>query len=100
MADPWNDPATRAWAREFEQRVVPAMRQSAAVAPVWTGSVDAKLAAEVGASVLLDKPLIVVVQSGADRILEADVTTDAGRQSLARRLSSTIGELVGRDTDG
>ena len=103
--DPWADPAMRAWARDVEARVVQAMRDSACVAPIWSGDVDANLAGEIGAAVLLDKPVVLVVMAGvripeklvqvADRIVESSgLTTDEARRELSGRIAAALREVV------
>lgn len=100
--DPWDDPQARAWARDVESTMVPAMRDSACVAPMWTGKVDVKIAVEMGVAVLLDKPIILVVKSGvhvpakliavADRIVES---SGPGDPTVADRLTSALREVLG-----
>lgn len=58
--------------------------------------VDVKFAVELGASIMLDKPIIAVVLPGArvpnklrlvaDRVVEADIDQEAGRQAVARAI--------------
>jgi hypothetical protein len=55
---------------------------------------DVKFATELGASIMLDKPLLAVVMPGApvpekmrlvvDKIVRADIDTDEGRREVAR----------------
>lgn len=100
--DPWDDPQARAWAHDVESTMVPAMRDSACVAPMWTGKVDVKIAVEMGAAVLLDKPIILVVKSGvhvpaklvavADRIVEF---SGPGDPTFADRLTSAMRDVLG-----
>lgn len=85
--------------------MVPAMRQSDVVMPLWTGGFDVKLAVEVGAALLLDKPLVLIVQVGtpvpdklvgvADRILEVDTRRPPGEWSadLRRRITKVVDEM-------
>jgi hypothetical protein len=52
--------------QRFEREVLPHMRDSTftiAIAP--RGEIDAKMCLEIGAAVLLDKPIIVAVSDGA-----------------------------------
>lgn len=85
--------------------MVPAMRASHAMVPIWSGGVDVKMSVEVGAAILMDKPLILVVQSGipvpdkivrvADRIIEVDITgaPDDWSADLAARVQAAVEEL-------
>lgn len=99
--DPFEDARARAWADDVAARVVPRMKASAAVATVFTGGMDIKLAVETGIAVLLDKPLILVVAPGvkipdklvriADRIVEWDADDT---QATADRVAAAMAELV------
>lgn len=80
--------------------LVPKMANSAVAVSIVPSNeenyVDAKFCVELGVMIMLDKPIIALVQPGAkvpdklrqvaDEILEADVTTDEGRELVAVRL--------------
>lgn len=97
--DLFDDPALQAWSRE----TVSMLAASAVSLAVYSGQVDGKLALELGASVLLDKPIIMVVASGskvpekvvrvADRIIEADMDDPAGAAERIRAALSTFGVI-------
>jgi len=84
--------------------VVMPMKDSAFVATLWNGDIDVKLAVEIGAAVLLDKPIVMLVKPGtkvskhlatiAVAILEADMSTEEGRASIAKRLADAVQEAV------
>lgn len=81
------------WADTMRARLIPKMRDSASVlmiAPDMNTSFDIEFALQIGASILLEKPLILLVHQGrnippklraiADRIIETnldDLTMDA-----------------------
>lgn len=105
MRDPWDHPDARAWLDDIRERLVPAMADTQLVATVYTGGEpDVKLAVETGIAVLLDKPIVLVVQSGvkvpdklvrvADRIVEGDVADPA---QIARGIQQALESL---DTEG
>lgn len=58
--------------------------------------IDAKFCVELGAMIMLDKPIIAIVQPDAkvpakldlvaDKIVHADITTEAGRELLAEAI--------------
>ena len=74
------------WADTMRARLIPKMRDSASVlmiAPDMNTSFDIEFALQIGASILLEKPLILLVHQGrsippklraiADRIIETDL---------------------------
>ena len=85
--------------RVVMEGLVPKMANSAvavSIVPDKENHVDAKFCVELGVMIMLDKPIIALVQPGvkipeklklvADEIVEADITTDPGRREVARRL--------------
>lgn len=86
---------------EVRRKLIPAIRDSAYIASMFTGGEpDVKFALETGLSILLDKPIIVVVPPGvaipdklvrvADRIVEADEGDWSG---TAERIKVAMDEL-------
>ena len=83
----------RRWADDMRARLIPKMKDSASVlmiAPDMNTSFDIEFALQIGASILLEKPLILLVHQGrtvppkllaiADRIIETnldDLTMDS-----------------------
>jgi hypothetical protein len=65
-----------------------------------SGDFDVKFAVELGAAIMLDKPIIAVALPGtpipaklreiADRIVEADIDVEEGRQTFARALDAMM----------
>src|SRR5262245_1199287 len=61
------------------------------------GQVDVKSAAELGAAIMLDKPIVAVVMPGAavpehlervsDRMIEADVDTRSGQEKIVAEIT-------------
>jgi hypothetical protein len=59
--------------------------------------IDAKFCVELGVMIMLDKPIIAVIAPGAplprklelvaDKIVHADITTDAGRELLMEAIN-------------
>lgn len=91
-----------AWTKQVRDELVPKIRGSDFVASLFTGGeADIKFAVETGLSILLDKPIIVVVPPGvalpdklvrvADRIVEADVDSF---ELTAERISDAMDELA------
>jgi hypothetical protein len=61
--DPWQDPTIKRWVQHVLDEMVPKLRNSAAVAQIVPGpdEVDVKFCVELGATIMLEKPIIVVV---------------------------------------
>jgi hypothetical protein len=89
----------RRFERDIRENMIPKMRDSAKVlviAPDISSEFDVAFAVQIGASVLLEKPLIVVVDEGrtvppkleriADRIVYADLKTTFGRQRVEQEM--------------
>jgi hypothetical protein len=113
--DPWKDPTLAAWAKHVIKDMVPAMEDSAFVislTPV-SGGGDIKYWVELGASIMMDKPLLVVAMPGvalpaklmaiADEIvyLPEGVTPD-GSVELAHaitRITEKLGEQGKEEED-
>jgi len=76
-----NQSEVKDWLHRAERDMFPKMKGSVLSLVIGTDKPDAKLALEVGAAVLFDKPLIVVLQKG--------VTIPAG----LRRIAHTIVEI-------
>lgn len=85
-ADPFDTPEGRAWQEDVRANMLPKLAESAASLTLYTGGMDLKLAVELGAAILLDKPIMIVVAPGvkvpehlvraADKIIEADILGD------------------------
>ena len=99
------DPAAKQWIRDVEQHMTPKMESSGSVVSmVPRGKTDVKFAVELGMAIMLDKPIIALVQPGthvparllrvADEIIEADLSTDAGRQSVMARVQEAMQKVV------
>jgi hypothetical protein len=87
-----------AWVAHVRETTVKAMMESAYVASlVPRGETDVKFALELGLSIMLEKPILAIVQPGAhvpaglakvaDRIVEADLDTEEGRSVVTAALT-------------
>lgn len=88
--DPWSDPRAAAWVAHIRHQVLPQLRGSAAsitIAP--DAEPDIKIAVELGLTLLLDKPLVVVVTPGRScpehLRRAADLIVDDADQAVAAR---------------
>lgn len=87
------------------EHTVQAMAESAYVASLYPdgGNFDVKYAVELGMALMLDKPIILIVQPGAviparlrkvaDAVIEADLDTERGRAHVARQLRAITRKL-------
>ena len=84
--DPFDSYEFQSWAADMRKRLIPKMRGSENVlmlAPDVKAEFDISFALQIGACILLEKPLILVVHPGrqippklraiADRVIEADL---------------------------
>lgn len=83
MKDIENDPEFQAWKRNVQKNLIPKLEASSSVVSIMpSGKPDVKYAVELGLSIMMDKPIILVVSPGtkvpaklaliADDIIEAD----------------------------
>jgi hypothetical protein len=82
--DIWDHPDVRAWVKAAREDLVPKIEGSAATIQLWPrgGDVDVKIAVELGFTLMLGKPLIILKPAGenvpvklvqlADAIVEYD----------------------------
>ncbi len=100
MSDPWEHPEARKCLRRAFKELLPKMQRSTVTfSLVPRGPSDMKYAVELGLSIMLDKPIYLIVHPGqkipaklmavADDVLEGDLSTEEGARSLAKR----IGEI-------
>lgn len=100
--DDWrNDPSWKRFERDMRTDMIPKMKDSASVlviAPdLSSQDFDVVFALQIGASVLLEKPLVVVVDGSrvlppklerlADRIIRADLSTEFGREQVQQEMT-------------
>lgn len=101
------DPDTEAWMAHVLDEVVPKLEDSdATVSLVPEGETDIKFAVELGLSIMMDKPIILVIRPGtpvpaklakvADGIVEGDTSTVMGRAELVDRVHREMRRIVPR----
>lgn len=86
--NPYKSDEFKDWADRMRERLIPKMQDSANVlmiAPNMSAEFDIEFALQIGATILLEKPLILLVDRGrtippklraiADRIIETDLDT-------------------------
>jgi len=100
--DPFESDDWRRYAEDFRKLVLPKISGSAhflVIAPE-RGATDIQFMLQIGAAVVLDKPFVVFTAPGqalpprlariADKIIEADTTTEEGKQAAARALEEYL----------
>lgn len=106
--NPYESDQFRSWADTMRARLIPKMRDSANVlmiAPNMSEKFDIEFALQIGATILLEKPLILLVDRGrsippklraiADRIIEADLdmlTMDS--PDIQRQLAQAMADFA------
>lgn len=104
--NPMQDPENMEFFRHCEQTLVPLIAESAigvSVVPVNRTETDVAFAIQVGLLIMMDKPIILVVEPGtsvpaklvkvADRIVEADLCDEAGKKQLLEAINSVVAKL-------
>ena len=101
--DPWDDPAAKAWARHVIDDMVPKLKNSAvSISIVPDAGGDVKFWVELGAAIMLEKPIIAVSFGGryipprlrqiADEIVYLDEgATSDGAEAVAEAIERVIG---------
>lgn len=108
MADvnPMQDPKNMEFFRHCEQTLVPLIAESAvgvSVVPVDRTETDVRFAIQIGLLIMMDKPIILVVEPGtsvpsklvkvADHIVETDLCEAAGKRQLLEAIESVVAKL-------
>ena len=96
MSEFWEDPGYREWEQQIKERMIPMLKGSAAtISLIPRGELDVKFAVELGLAIMLDTPIIALVQPGmsipnglaavAAEIVEVDISRDpdAAQRSIA-----------------
>lgn len=94
------------FAAEIQREVFEKMEDSAASVTLWGGKADWKLAIEVGAAVLMNKPMIIVaphdvvinrkLRAVADEIVRGDITDDDQRQRMTHKITRFLQRTTGQ----
>lgn len=102
----WDDPDIQGWLHSVESDLLPKMENSAICLAVSDGRVHADMAVQIGAAILLDKPIVLVALNGepisqalqraATAIVRGSVTDQATKERLHAAISKAlVGNLVG-----
>lgn len=94
----FDSPEIQDYIKHAQKEMLPMMENSAIVVSIFGNQIDAKICLEIGAAILLDKPIIAVIVQGAkvpanlkrvaSIIIEGDMketaTKDKLQQAIAR----------------
>lgn len=99
--DFWEGHDVKEWLEHATTEMMPKMKESALSVAIWTGQPDAKLAVEIGAAILYEKPLILLVTDGhvpraLERVATAIVRGDPKEPETRERLMRAIQAHVPR----
>lgn len=108
MDDFEHDPSWRDFRKHVLGEMLPMLTESAiSVSLCPDGEGDVKYWVELGASIMLDKPIIVLASPGtsiperlrrvADEVVLADVSTLAGQKAIAEAIGVTIARIESDD---
>lgn len=106
MSDPWDSPDAQEWIAHVRKTLLPMLDESAICAVLGpdVGSVDVKIAVELGAMILMEKPILVIALPGrrvpdklrmvADDIVYADPMSEDGQRQIQEAITA-IHERLG-----
>jgi|1185.fasta_scaffold1101077_1 hypothetical protein len=99
--DPFDTDESRVWVRHVLDELVPMIADSAVtISLVPNGPTDVKFAVELGLSIMLDKPIIAVVQPGTAvpahllRVADELVEVDLSGPHVQRRIGDAIARVM------
>lgn len=99
-----NTPEWKAWEANVHEQLIPQLRSSGAVAQIVPrGDTDVKFAVELGFSIMMNKPILAMVQPGsevpeklrlvADVIVEVDLDSEVGRREAHEKIREFLDSL-------
>jgi hypothetical protein len=97
VSDPWADPQWKEFVRHFREDAVKKIADSAIVISLIPDKdFDVKFACELGAALMMNKPLLGIRHPGAvinerllrafDEVIEIDMDTEAGQKAMREAL--------------
>lgn len=99
MNDPWDDPEVQRWREHCERELAPMIESSAMTIAINPDEPDAKSAVELGYSILMGKPIIVVsppgrkISRGLRRVADAIIVGSPGDPEARRQMADAIERL-------
>lgn len=104
MRDDWMaDPKTRAWGQRVAAELFPKVGSSAVtISLVPSGASDVKFCVELGATIMFDKPIILVIRPGqqlpAKLVAVADEIVEMGEDPDDETTRTALREAINRVT--
>jgi hypothetical protein len=102
MSDPFEDPKLKAYFRHAKADLFPKLKDSA-VSLMILGEPDPKLCLELGAMILFDKPIVVIVPrdmpipANLKRVASVIVQGDPHDPATLQRLQDAISSVMQKD---
>jgi len=102
VSDPFDDPKLKAYFRHAKEELFPKMKESAMSLTIL-GEPDPKLCLELGAMILFDKPIVVLVPRGRrvpanlKRVAAAIIEGDPKDPETMKRLQEAIHRVTEND---
>lgn len=109
--DPFESPEWDEFVRHFREEVLQGLAESGIVMSLVPrkGEFDVKFAVELGAAIMLDKPIIAVagpdrplpekLSRVIDRVITSDIETEEGREEFVRVLRELNAEIDARENN-
>jgi hypothetical protein len=104
MADLYDDPAFQAYLRRAKEEMFPKLKASAANITIAPGEdPDPKICIELGASILYDKPIIVIVpdgrkvQANLKRVAAAIIEGHLSDPAVMRKIEDALKRVLAND---
>jgi hypothetical protein len=99
----YNHPEIKAYLAHAEKEMLPKMKESAMSVAIVTDAIDPKICMEIGAAVLYDKPLVIVLRPGTKvtanlkRLASTIIEGDMNDPSTHERLQDAITKVLTQD---
>jgi hypothetical protein len=104
MSDPLDDPKMKAYLRHAKEEMFPKLKGSALSITILKGDPDPKLCLELGAAILFDKPLIILVvdpempvPANLKRCASAIVYGNPSDDATQKRLEEAVYSVLAND---
>jgi hypothetical protein len=94
--NPFDNPDAKKWLADVEQDMLPKLEGSAFMMAVFDGKVTAEFAVQIGAAIMLDKPIVLLALEGAsispklEQVADAIVRGDPKLDPVKKRLTEAI----------
>lgn len=103
MSDPFDDPRLKAYLAHAQEEMFPKMKDSALSITILTDKPDPKVCLELGAAILFDKPLIILVPremkvpANLKRCAAAIIQGDPNDPAVRAQMQDAISRVIEQD---